>query len=629
MNNKRNVEVFIDKVIEAIIESDDIFKDAAKIKELRDKLVDEYSLDVDKLSSNEIVHNLTYSKYKYFYKHLNFEDIANIVFLNRIDEYDMKSSMQKMIEGLNEKNYHNSIYSYDDFYKEIYGIELTNIDAYLGITEENQKLEMKSNFATFIEYYYGTAEGKAFINEYQKNSVNGLMPESFFNEIFDKMNKASVVTNILKNETTGKYSYKTGGAGDLDGLFVIFDDKFNMKFNVSTTASKNVSIEKTSVLRHAITSKFISEAIVKELDNEITTKNLYMPLYNDDKEILKKERAALWNFYSSTEESKAVFMMRALKTHIAENKLKIKVDYNGIYDGKTLTDAQKVQKIIKQLNAQSPHNFINKILKKTGKITENKINVYFKSGNDLKTNFVTNLSGIRDTVRFAKSKLKDNMDKAKIGMFELKTFLQTTTLKNVTLKSYLKDFEKNAIDNFFEKIVVRRVFAKLNQNRLNDKKFLQDVERLVINDLILKPNKEVKANKSFLNVNDLEHLDHYLKYLLFNKKDDMQDFEKNLGYIEEKLKDLGIYSTPIEVLNKIKENYPELVEKADDLLDKADIENNNIKKTNADREAFRKILSDMGMTVTEEELDVLLATKKAKNDQKNDSNENTIKHSPK
>ena len=572
MNNKRNVELFIDKVIEAIIESDDIVKDAAKIQELRDKLVDEYSLDIDKLNSNEIVHNLTCSKYKYFYKHLNFEDIANVIFLNRIEEYDMKSSMQKMIEGMNEKNYHNSIYSYDEFYKEIYGIELTNIDVYLGITEENQKLEMKSNFATFIEYYYGTAEGKAFINEYQKNSVNGLMPESFFNEIFDKMNKASVVQNITKNEETGKYSYKSGGAGDLDGLFVIFDDESNMTFNVSTTASKNVAIEKTSVLRHAITSKFISEAIVKEIDKELYANNLNLPLYKEGKEYLKKDRSDLWDFYASTEESKAVFVKRALTAHIEKHKLKIKVDFDGTYDGKTLTESQKVQRIIKQLNAHDPNKFINKILNTVGKITENKINVYFKSGNDFKTNFVTNLTGIRDTVRFAKSKLKDNMDKSKIGMFEFKTFLQTSTLKNITLKSYIKDFDKNAVDNFFDNIVVRRVFAKLNQNRMNDKKFLQDVERLIINDLILKPKKEIEANKSFLNVNDLEHLDHYLKYILFNKKDDIQDFQKNLGYIEEKLKNLGIVSTPMEILNKIKENYPELVEKADDLIDKSVIE---------------------------------------------------------
>jgi len=566
MNSKQNLEIFINQLLETIVDNHDVVNNYHKIQKSREDLIDRLGIDIDELKTSDVVNELKLSGYKYLYQNLDLTELADVVFLHRMDENIAKSCLQKMVQGINDKNYLNNIYSYDEFYKDNYGIELNNIEQYLDISHKNQILELKSNFATFIEYYYSTSKGKEFINNYRDNSIDGLMPKEFFQEIFKKMRDSSLVPNLIE-QADGSYKYKAGSGGDLDGFFVIFDDNFNMTFNVSTTASKDVSIEKTSVLRHALTSKFISEAIIKEIDNELFESNKHHIIL-DEKDMLKKDRADAWNRYALTDKSKNIFLHRAVMKHIKENNLNIKINYNTI----DIEDGSAIKKMIKELNAQDPAIFINTVLNENGVITNKKIKKFFKTENDFNTNFVSDISGLRNSVIFSKSDLKNKMADLKIGIFDFKTFLQTSTLKNITLKKYSENIHKNAIDFFYDKILTRRVFAKINQHKINHPQFLHNAEKLIVSDFVLQPKSVIDKNKEFLNEQDQEHLNHYLKYILFNQNDKQNDIQDRLDYIKVKLKNLQIDSTPLEVLKRIKENYPDLIEKADDLIDKATIQ---------------------------------------------------------
>jgi len=578
MNSKHNLEVFIENLFESIVDNHDISKNYHKIQKNRSDLIEELGLDINKIETKEVVNALKLSGFKYLYHNLDLEEIADVIFLHKMDDKLAKSYLQKMITGINEKNYLTNIYSYDEFYKETYGIDLNNIEKYLEIDKKNQALELKSNFATFIEYYYSTNKGKEFINNYRDKTVDGVMPKAFFEEIFEKMNQASI-TPTLKAKSVGVYQYQSAGAGSLDGFFVIFDDNFNMTFNVSTTASRDVSIENSSVLRHAISSKFISEAIVKEIDREIKETNRHHTLL-DDKSFLKKDRADCWVQYASNDISKNIFLHRALSLHAQEENINIKTDYE-----KTDKESGKaIQSMIKDLNRQDPVYFLNSSLNISDKkenITAKKIKAFFKTDNDFKTNFVSDVNGLRNKKLYDESSLKREMDKLKIGMYEFKTFLQTATLKDITLKEYIKGIDKEAVETFYNDIVTRRVFAKLNQQKINHPQFLHNVEKFIINDFVLKDSSVIKDNLEFLNEADKKHLAHYLKFMLFNKNDDAS----NLMHITQKLKELQIDNTDTEVLKKINENYPELVEKSSDLLI---IQQERLARQKAESESFEK-----------------------------------------
>lgn len=42
------------------------------------------------------------------------------------------------------------------------------------------------NMATFIEAYYGTEDGKKFIESYQEIKDDAVMKEQYFRDVFDK-----------------------------------------------------------------------------------------------------------------------------------------------------------------------------------------------------------------------------------------------------------------------------------------------------------------------------------------------------------------------------------------------------------------------------------------------------------
>lgn len=560
MNNEFNIKVFVDEYLEKIINMKDQDLNYKDLQKIRQNIIDKYELDTSTIDSKQIVKFIKESDYVKLFKKIKLDEAANVIFLKKIDSSEIVEIFDNMRKGINERNILKKIYTQNKMFEDQYGVDLSDLEKFFKECKYHLKFEIMGNMATFLEKYYETPEGKSFIESYKDiKDDDGKM--AYFRTVFEKMNQASI-RKIFHTNNDGDVSYIAAGAGTLDGFFTIFDKNNNMNFNVSTTASPDVKIEGTSIIRHAITSKLIAEAIVEELNREIKINKDYDPFYGDNATDFKKMRAYYWNKMVTTSkgfdnQEKNNLIARALIAKINEHNL-FEIDKSLLTEtakntGKT-TDG-----LVKVLNQQSPINTINMRLGTEGVITESKMRQFFNTNEEegFQTNFLTEIKPIKNIKRYNSSGLKEIFEAAKINMYEFKTFLQNAALKNITLDEYNGGINKEAIDHFYDNVITRRVFASANQIKINFASFADRAESLFCKILVLADQENVNKYLRCLTGLDYGNVRDNLSYTLrTGDPETEQDINVSpISHIKERLDKLKVDVNPIVFLDRIRSQY--------------------------------------------------------------------------
>jgi len=622
MNNEFNVKAFVDEYLKRIINMKDKAFHYQELKNIRESIIKQYDLNINDIDKKQISEYLKQSDYLDLFENIDIDEASNVIFLEKIESNEIIEIFDSMTKDINEKNYLRKIYSQNEVFQDEYGINLSDLEKFFNNCKYHLKFEIMGNMATFIEAYYSTEDGKKFIESYQNLKDDETKKDQYFRTIFDKKNDASI-RKIFHTNNEGDITYSAAGAGTLDGFFILFDKNNNLTFNVSTTSSPDVKIEGTSILRHAITSKIISEAIVEEIDRQIFENKDHNPYYHDNKDNLKKMRSHYWEHVLKSDkgyvnEVKNTLIANAIIAKINETNLfKIDKDLlneNSLKSGKTIDD------LVKKLNAENPVNTINKKLGTDSIITKSKVRAFFdtKKEDGFQTNFISEVKGVRNTKKFEASGLKAIFDKAKININEFKTFLQNAALKEVTLEAYSGSIEKEAIDFFYDNVITRRVFATASQIKINLQNFAMSAERLFSNVFVLNDDKKIDKYLRCLNGLDYSNIRSHLNYTIQKGAKIAED--KNIApalHIQEKLDDLRIKSNATYFLSKISHKYNLVLA---DFLQSA---NSNFEAKKREREMFREMLADAGLNMSDEQFEAQIAAREAKNAQL--SNQQSLK----
>lgn len=593
MNSTKNIEKFVNQLLDVIVDHPDPVNHYDEIEQNRSDIINDLGLTIETVRTNEIVSALNKSEYQHLYQNVILNDLADVIFLNKFNTQNLldKIGFQQMLLGVTKHGI-DGVYNHEshpEFNDHVHGITLNNVVKYFVKKEDNQMAELKANVATFIEYYHNTAEGKAFIGSFEKIKDQKLKDE-FFDEFFEKMNKSSLIPRIGDKDINGKRSFKSGEGGDLDGFFILVDDDFNMSFNISTTISASMSIEKDSVLRHAITSKFIADAISELIDDEIEQHKLNLD-YLGEKYLIKEDRASVWKKHSSDEFSKNNFIHKALMNKIRKQELDLDISTN--YNDIEIKSGESIKTTVKEINGKiKPAFIINTILNTSGVITKEKVKKFFDMNKNFNSHFVCNTPDAKPKSEFMTSDLKKKMDAIDMKITDFRAFLQISALKDGFLTDHghtpaFVGFDKGAIDCFFNDILIRRIFNKPSQEKINEPNYLKEMESLIFNEFILAPDDVVQKNKSYLNKFDDNHFHQYLTFIL----NDINSPER----IKSKLKDLNINTSYDEVLKKVSDNYPKIfsgtelllknsaqskeLEEKDKIIDQAQQEKEDLKAT--------------------------------------------------
>lgn len=558
MNNEFNVKSFVDEYLERIINMKDKELGYEDLQRIRESIIERNNLNINEIDYKEIVDYIKESEYVDLFDNINLDEAANIIFLKKLESKEIVEIFDSMTTGINEKNYLRKIYTQNETFQDEYGIDLSDLEKFFKNCKYHLKFEIMGNMATFIEAYYGTEDGKKFIESYQELKNDESKKDQYFRAVFDKMNDASI-RKIFHTDNDGHVTYSAAGAGTLDGFFILFDKNNNLSFNVSTTASPDVKIEGTSILRHALTSKLISEAIVEEIDRRLIENKDYNPIYDDNKEELKKMRSLYWEQILKSDkgyinEVKNDLIGKAIIAKIKESSFfKISESLEKI---KSLNSGKTIESLIKELNSQNPVETINKKLNKTGNINESKMREFFNTKNEeFQTNFISEIKGLRDTKKFEKSGLKALFESAKINMYEFKTFLQNSALKNITLESYNERVEKEAIDYFYDHVITRRVFASANQVKINLDNFAKSAERLFCNVFVLPQQETVNEYLRCLNGIDYSNICNHLNYTIQKGSKIANDDILPALHVKEKLNELKLNVDVNTFLDRVSVQY--------------------------------------------------------------------------
>lgn len=618
MNNEFNIKAFVDEYLERIINMKDKDLHYQELQDIRESIIKRYDLNINDIDKTQISEYLKESDYLDLFENINIDEASNVIFLKKVDSNEVIEIFDSMTKDINEKNYLRKIYSQNEVFQEEYGINLSDLEKFFNNCKYHLKFEIMGNMATFIEAYYGTEDGKKFIESYQNLKDDETQKDEYFRAIFDKMNDASI-RKIFHTNNEGDITYSAAGAGTLDGFFILFDKNNNLTFNVSTTASPYVKIEGTSILRHAVSSKLISEAIVEEIDRQIIDNKDHNPFYNDNKNDLKKMRSYYWEQVLKSDkgyinEAKNMLIGNAIIKKINDNNL-FKID-KELLEETSLKNGKTIDDLIKQLNAQNPVSTINKKLGTESTITKSKMRKFFDTKNDggFQTNFISEVKGVRDTKKFESTGLKAIFEKAQININEFKTFLQNAALKEVTLEAYNGSIDKEAIDFFYDNIITRRVFATASQIKINLQNFAKSAERLFSNVFVLNDDKSIDKYLRCLNGLDYANICSHLNFTI-QKGNKIAEDKKTAPalHVQERLDNLKIESTATDFLSRISHKYNLVLA---DFLQSA---NSNFEDKKREREVVRELLADVGIHMTDEQFEAHMAAREEKNNQLNNN----------
>lgn len=543
MNNK--LKYYVENLIESIASSYSTEHELLAIDNLRDDFINYFNIDLINTNISDVVACVEQSPYLYLFKNLNIEEASALIFLRRSNVNNIGEKYTEILKSFDNNLNLNKLYNFRNLYKEEYGLELNNIEKYFKHCEFNVQTEIIANLSVFLESFIKTDEGKQFIVDLKNDKVT-------IEDLFDKLDDSSI-RPLFKREK-GNYEYIQAAGGMPDGFFVMFDKGNEMIFNISTTSSPDINIENTSVIRHAVASKIITDAIIEHLDEALKETNQYNPYYGSN---IKEERELYWNKYVKYDQRyKLKFITDALVKKYNELELKTLPNLDS-------ADPKTFELIIKSFTELPPYVAIQKKLNKTDILEPTDISLFFKSfkGNEctFKTHFVSTATDPRAKKEFAKSDLYLNLSEKKLNLVEIKVFLQNHVLKEFSLRKYQKHMSKETIDKFHDNIINRRSFTGINQIKINNPKFSKEVEKFFLENFLLNNESYIEENLKFLNLNDKNNLMQYFSYIVEMNYKPTEERLKSMStfveHIDDKIKNLNLNTTSEIVLGKISKIY--------------------------------------------------------------------------
>jgi hypothetical protein len=452
------------------------------------------------------------------FKNMDLDDAINVIFLHKLNKEEIKKSMDDLIIGLDKNNILEKLYAYDAEYIASHHVSHFDYIDYEPIVDSitdlynNFKnfliLNLKSNLATFIEEYYKTADGSAFIDSCNKNSLDGKLQESDFNEFVSIINKASLLEPIIKNEDNS-YIYKLPDYNELGGFFVLPENK--LKFILNIMENIDEKFEKPRCLSNIAIGSLIHEAIMKEITKEANQLNLTIENY--------------WNTHvNNTNDNKK----NLIKNILTKNKHNFNIE-NSYRMTNTFEYKFDAQEIV--VNKQ----YISRFIKKIGKLkAKNK-----SLSNSINSSFV--IKHVTSCKKQVDSKF-DDLEK----MEKMRAIL--TIYPSQFNDFYIARQEcTEEIEYIYTTLIDKRCFnSTINQNELNDNNFLRTMKNEIITKFVTGKKSAIQRNLKLLSLQDSYNLENYLNCLIMTDKDD--DLEHT---INERLFDIGLTISATDFLNAV------------------------------------------------------------------------------
>lgn len=345
--------------------------------------IDDDTLNVDNLFTYMSDHNINFVG-------LDLRDVIDVFLMNFTNTNVLKNAFKTMAMGITEDNYINNIYSHNHCPRIPYDEGLSAIANLMNEFSHLKNMEMVVNLATFVEMYYQTPEGKAFIEKFssmvssdthtmlafasvmQPDLVVKLNEEDlknthdYFNELFKTMNTYAL-RNMFITTANGDVCYKFEKKSTINGMFISFEDE---KLVVSAGYTTDVSnlTEGVSPMEHGILSKLIAESINETLDEKIS----------GDNSISNKH--TYWK--SLTLPDKNTFVTHAIFNIFCKNNIiKDKESaFNQFLSDETLVERGMALAPLKEVLLQlDSATLMNKKLGTEGKITGEKLKEFFQN----------------------------------------------------------------------------------------------------------------------------------------------------------------------------------------------------------------------------------------------------------
>lgn len=257
---------------------------------LRDTLNDfkaSNNIDNDSITLNELVTYIQKSQFKDIFDNVDIQKAVDVFLMDSTDTNVLKNAFKTMALDIDD-NVHN-IYSHNHCPRIPYDEELCDVTNLMNTISHLKNMEMVVNLANFVELYYQTEEGKAFIDKFSTilssdthamiSFAKVMQPDlivelsevdledthDYFNELFTTMNDYSV-RQLFITDDNGVMYYKFDKKTTINGMFISFQNN-KIVLNAGLTTDSHHLAEGVSPFEYAIVSKLIAEAIVNELEN--------------------------------------------------------------------------------------------------------------------------------------------------------------------------------------------------------------------------------------------------------------------------------------------------------------------------------------------------------------------------
>lgn len=258
---------------------------------LRDTLNDfkaSNNIDNDSITLNELVTYVQNSKFKDIFVNVDMEKAVDVFLMDSTDTSVLKNAFKTMALDINDNP--DNIYSHNHCPRIPYDEELCDVTNLMNTISHIKNMEMVVNLANFVEIYYQTSEGKAFIDKFSTILSNDtqamisfakvMQPDlivelsevdledthDYFNELFTTMNNYSV-RPLFITDNNGFMYYKFDKKITINGMFFSFQNN-KIVLSAGLTTDSHHLAEGVSPFEYGIVSKLIAEAIVNELEDK-------------------------------------------------------------------------------------------------------------------------------------------------------------------------------------------------------------------------------------------------------------------------------------------------------------------------------------------------------------------------
>lgn len=478
---------------------------------------------------------------------IDLDDAVNAIFLHKLDEVTIQDSLGDLILGMTPDNYMQKLYHYNESYEDEqdvnhykdarqFGYVVDKITDTYKILMRYIILNLKSNFATFLEDYYKTEDGVYFVDKANKNAINGngrITKEDFYYFV-DKINKASLLEPLITKEDN-ILIYKLPEVNQLGGFFVTVNN--GLKFSLSIMDATDRSGEFSRVFNNTLFSKLIYDGVIKKLNR-----------------LAKKDSTTIENYWENkiinNDENKITFIDSVF------------ADNSQYFDDIKKYYSRSSRPIYFQVNQKYfflNQSYIDRFSRTLKDINKEKMSV---ESTRLKINHVTNLKFLKDL------KMTDDIEFQLNQISSNSTYMRAVLRPMYQLNKDLHDFHLNIkeVHYIYNNVIDKRCFnSTIDQNTLNDRNHFNKVMKIIIENFILGVQDKVRENIENLSKQEVYNIVQYLEvFILKSHQDPVKILLKNLKELNIKV-DIK-YFVNCMVYNLMKSNHEGLTNNINLLL---------------------------------------------------------------